>query len=150
MTVESARYWTEWTARVGSLVVGRTLFDFTNGWGGRHPLGVPVVVVTHTPPQDWPFKAFAPFHFVTGGIEAAVDLAGDLAEGREVNVAAGTIAGQALDSGLLDEISIDLVPVVFGTGRRYFEGVDGPVSLGDPTINIPGRRVTHLRFPVAP
>jgi dihydrofolate reductase len=149
MTAESARYWSESTSGVGALVVGRTLFDFTNGWNGRHPLNVPVVVVTHTPPTDWPFTATAPFHFVTEGVEAAVDLAGDLAEGRDVNVAAGTIAGQALIAGLLDEIAIDLVPILFGQGRRYFEGIAGPVSLGDPTIHVPGRRVTHLRFPVA-
>jgi len=149
MTAESARYWSESTSRVGALVVGRTLFDFTNGWGGRHPLDVPVVVVTHRSPTDWPFTTAAPFHFVTDGVEAAVDRARELAVGRDVNVTAGTMTGQALIAGLLDEIAVDLVPVVFGQGRRYFEGVAGPVRLGDPTMLIRGRSVTHLRFPAA-
>ena len=66
-----------------------------------------------------------------------------------VAVAAGTIARQCLELGLLDEVAIDLVPVVMGTGKPYF-GEMGitDVMLGDPTTCIQGDRVTHLVFPV--
>ena len=64
-------------------------------------------------------------------------------------MAAGTVAGQALSAGLIDEVAIDLVPIVMGAGHRYFADVDpADVKLGDPTVVIPAQRVTHLRFPV--
>src|SRR5215210_281627 len=69
----SAEYWQEWVGGVGALVCGRTLFDFTGGWGGRHTIDVPVVVVTHQIPTDWvQAHPEAPFHFVTDGVEAAL------------------------------------------------------------------------------
>ena len=74
----------------------------------------------------------------------------DLADGRDVAVSAGTIATQCLAAGLLDEVAIDLVPVVFGGGRPYFGELAGSVEhlLADPTTVIHGKRVTHLVFPV--
>ena len=51
LTRESADYWTEWIGELGCLVVGRTLFDITDGWTGEHPLGVPFVVLTHEAPD---------------------------------------------------------------------------------------------------
>jgi dihydrofolate reductase len=147
----SAGYWKRWTSSLGALVCGRTLFDFTGGWGGRHTLDVPVVVVTHEVPTDWVDAHLdAPFSFVTDGVEAAVDKAQALAGDRTVAVAAGTIAGQCLELGLLDEVAIDLVPVVLGGGRRFFGGdVDlEDHALGDPVECIQGLRVTHLVFPV--
>lgn len=149
LTRESADYWGEWTSRLGCLVVGRTLFDITDGWGGQHPLGVPFVVLTHDPPTDWAHAHTGNAHFVTEGIDAAIALAGQIAGEGTVGVAAGTVAGQALAAGLVDEVAIDLVPIVMGSGHRYFEDIDpATVRLGDPTVIIPARRVTHLRFPV--
>lgn len=150
LTPPSADYWKGWTASLGALVVGRRLFDVTDGWGGVHPLDVPVVVLTHEPPTDWHYPGSENFFFVTAGIEAAVARAREIAGDRVVGVAAGTIAGQCLAAGLLDEVAIDLVPVVLGSGRRYFgDFADGATpKLGDPTTNIPGHRVTHLIFPV--
>ena len=149
LTRESADYWNEWTAELGCLVVGRTLFDITDGWTGEHPLGVPFVVVTHEAPTDWAHAHTDNAHFVTEGIEAAVARAREIAGSGTVGVAAGTIAGQALAAGLIDEVAIDLVPIVMGGGHRYFEDVDpAAVKLGDPTVVIPTTRVTHLRFPV--
>jgi dihydrofolate reductase len=127
---------------LGVLVVGRKLYDQTNGWNGRHPLGVRVVVLTHDPlPDDeW-------FTFVSDGIEAAIAKARELAGGKDVGLAGGTIASQALEAGLLDEIWFDLVPVVFGAGTPFFANVasralEGPISV------VEGRRVTHLRYSV--
>lgn len=149
LTRQSADYWRAWTAQLGCLVVGRTLFDITDGWEGQHPLGVPFVVLTHDPPSEWAHAHTGNAHFVTGGIESAIARAKEIAGERTVAVAAGTIAGQALAAGLLDEVAIDLVPIVMGSGHRYFADVEpDAVRLGDPTLVIPATRVTHLRFPV--
>lgn len=149
LTPTSADYWRSWVGELGCLVVGRLLFDITDGWGGQHPLGVPFVVLTHEAPEDWAHAHTGNAHFVTGGIEAAVALAQELAGDRTVGIAAGTVAGQALAAGLVDEVAVDLVPVVLGSGHRYFADVDpAAVRLGDPTTVIPSTRVTHLVFPV--
>jgi dihydrofolate reductase len=146
----SAEYWRTWVDGLGALVCGRTLFDFTGGWGGQHTMGVPVVVVTHHIPTEWvETHPEAPFHFATDGVEAAVAKAQEIAGGRTVAVTAGTIAGQCLELGLLDAVAIDLVPVVMGQGRPFFGELsldDAP--LGDPTVTVQGDRVTHLVFPV--
>ena len=150
MTPQTAAWWRQWMASVGAIVVGRTLFDVADGWGGRHTMDAPVVVVTHEVPTDW-VRAHpdAPFTFVTDGVAAAIDAAKRLAGDAVVAVAAGTIARQCLELGLLDEVAVDLVPVVMGRGRPYF-GEMGitDVMLGDPTTCIRGERVTHLVFPV--
>jgi hypothetical protein len=82
--------------------------------------------------------------------EVAVARAQELAGDGVVTVAGGTIARQCLDLGLLDEVAVDLVPVVMGEGNRPFFGTlsSQDVLLGDPTVCIPGERVTHLVFPV--
>jgi dihydrofolate reductase len=149
LSPQSAEYWKQRVSDPGAMVCGRTLFDFTNGWGGRHTVDAPVVVVTHQVPTDWvDAHPDAPFHFITDGVEAAVLKAQELAGDRIVAVTAGTIAGQALELGLLDEIAIDLVPVVMGKGRPFFGTLTlQDVALGDPTVCIQGDRVTHLVFP---
>lgn len=151
LSAPSAEHWRRWVSSVGALVCGRALFDHTDGWGGRHSMDVPVVVVTHTVPTDWvDAHPDAPFTFVTNGVAAAVAHARTLAGGRNVAVTGGTIARQCLDLGLLDEVAIDLVPVVMGEGNRPFFGSLSAedVLLGNPTVCIPGDRVTHLAYPV--
>ncbi|MFV2113999.1 dihydrofolate reductase family protein [Micromonospora sp. LOL_025] len=131
----------------GALVVGRRLFDLVGGWDGRHPMGTPVVVVTHHVPDGWP-RPGAPFTFVTGGIEAAVAQARELAGDRWVGVNGGSIARQCLAAGLLDEIRVNLVPVLLGDGVPFFDHVrDAPVELSNPTV-VEGDRVTHLYYRV--
>ena len=152
LSAASADHWQRWTSSLGALVCGRTLFDVTEGWNGRHTLDVPVVVVTHHVPTDWvDAHPDAPFSFVTDGVEAAVARAQELAGDRVVYVTGGTIARQCLDLGLLDEVAIDLVPVVMGAGNRPFFGeiASADVVLGDPTVCIQGDQVTHLVFPVS-
>jgi dihydrofolate reductase len=147
----SAEYWRGWVGGLGALVCGRTLFDFIDGWGGLHTIGVPVVVVTHQVPTDWvEAHQDAPFHFVTDGVAAAVAKAQEIAGDRTVAVTAGTVARQCLELGLLDAVAVDLVPVVMGQGRPFFgELTVGDVALGDPVACIQGDRVTHLMFPLA-
>ena len=145
MSQASAEYMREALAGAGALIAGRHLFDITQGWGGTHPLGVPVVVVTHNPPADWPHTET--FTFVDG-VEEAVRVARERAGGKNVVVASAKIAQQCLDAGLLDAINVDLVPVLLGTGVRWFENLaKAPVQLGDPTV-IEGNGVTHLAYPV--
>ena len=74
----------------------------------------------------------------------AQELAGD----RVVEVAAGDVGGQALAAGLVDEVRMDVVPVVFGSGKRYFGSVDAQHLLEDPDTALQGNRVLHLRFRV--
>ena len=147
----SAAYWRQWLDGLGALVCGRTLFDFTGGWGGTHTMDLPVVVVTHQIPTDWvQAHPEAPFHFITDGVQAAVTKAKAIAEGRTVAVTAGTIARQCLELGLLTAVAVDLVPVVMGKGRPYFGELSlDDAALGDPTVCIRGDQVTHLVFPVA-
>jgi dihydrofolate reductase len=107
--------------------------------------------VTHRVPTEWiDAHPEAPFTFVTDGVATAVSNARHLAGDRVVAVAGGTIARQCLDLGLLDEIAVDLVPVVMGEGNRPFFGKLSAedVMLGNPTVCVQGDRVTHLVFPV--
>jgi dihydrofolate reductase len=151
LTPASAEHWRRWVSSVGALVCGRTLFDVAEGWQGRHTLDVPVVVVTHHIPTSWvEAHPEAPFSFVTDGVGAAIARAQELAGGQVVAVAGGTIARQCLELGLLDEVAVDLVPVVMGEGNRPFFGAltSGEVLLGNPSVCVQGDRVTHLVFPV--
>lgn len=131
---------------IGSMVIGRHLFDMTNGWEGRPPAGEHVVVVSHrSRPEGW--HPEASYHFADDVAEA-IARAKDLAGGGIVAVAAGDVGGQALALGLVDEVAMDIVPVVFGSGKRYFGSVDGQHLLEDPNLVIQGDRVLHLRYPV--
>jgi dihydrofolate reductase len=132
----------------GALVVGRHLYDLTSAWNGRHPLDVTTVVLTHHPPEDRP-QADENFVFVTEGIEAAVAKAKEIAGDRNVAVNGGQMARQALEAGLLDEIGVDLVPVLLGAGTRLF-AEDGPeaIEFEGPIRVVEGTGVTHLRYRV--
>lgn len=136
-----------WDA-IGVTVVGRRVFDLTDGWDGVPPSGVAhVVVVTHRPrPDGW--DPAAPFTFV-GGVEEAVEVAQGLAGDRVVEVAAGDVGGQVLAAGLVDEVRMDVAPVVLGSGRRFFGPVAAPHLLADPDLVVAGERVLHLRYRVA-
>ncbi len=136
-------YWDQ----IGATIASRHVFDMTDGWDGVPPGGVDHVdVVTHRPqPEGW--DAEAPFHFVDG-VEAAVAKAQELAGDRIVEVAAGDVGGQALAAGLVDEVRMDVVPVVFGSGKRYFGSVHAQHLLEDPDVAIQGNRVLHLRYRV--
>jgi dihydrofolate reductase len=148
MSAVSADHFRAIIDNTGALVVGRKLFDFTGGWGGRHPMDWPVVVVTHSVPEGWP-RQDAPFTFVTDGIERAVEQAKALAGDKVVGVNGGTIASQCLNAGLLDEIWVDLVPVLLGGGTPFFDRLKAaPVELEGPTSVVQGTDVTHLRYRV--
>ena len=143
----SADYIANDLRNVGAVVIGRRLFDLTNGWGGVPAAGDHVFVVTHEAPTNWPFPD-APFTFVTDGVVSAVEQAKVLAGDRAVSVTAGDIGGQALAAGVIDEIHMSVVPVVFGSGRKFFGSYDaGQLLLEDPRV-IQGDRVVHTLYPV--
>ena len=87
------------------------------------------------------------YHFVDD-VTAAVAKAKELAGDKMVAVAAGDVGGQALAEDLVDEVAMDVVPVVFGSGRRYFGNISGQHLLEDPDVVIQGDRVLHLRYRV--
>jgi dihydrofolate reductase len=131
----------------GCLVVGRHLYDLTNAWGGRHPMDVPVVVLTHNPPADRPVED-ENFVFVTEGIEAAVAKAREIAGDANVGLNGGTIARQALEAGLVEEVHVDLVPYLLGTGKPFFgELANARVELEQVSC-VPSVGVTHLGYRV--
>ncbi len=136
-------YWDQ----IGATIVGRHVFDLTDGWDGTPPGGVPhVVVVTHRgQPEGW--DPDAPFSFVEG-IEAAVARAQELARDRVVGVSAGDVGGQVFAAGLVDEVRMDVAPVVFGSGKRYFGSLHAQHLLDGPEEEVQGSRVLHLRYRV--
>ena len=91
-----------------------------------------------------------PFTFVDG-VEAAISAAHDYAGDRVIDVAAGEIGGQALRLGLIDQVVVNLVPAVFGSGRPFFATgpLEDPILLDNPSQIIRGDRVTHLVYDVA-
>ncbi len=137
----------EGASTVGALIAGRRQFDVAGAWGGKHPLNVPVVVVTHRVPQEW-VKPGSIFTFVTDGVESAVKKAKEIAGDKMVAVASPTIVQQCLKLGLLDEIHIDLVPILLFSGIRLFDHLDiKPVDLEiTNVVKAPG--VIHLDFRV--
>jgi dihydrofolate reductase len=144
---QSAELLREAHTKMGAFVTGRRTFDITNGWGGSPPLGVPTFVVTHMIPQDWVYEE-SPFTFVTDGVESAVEKAREVAGDKTVAVGAASIAQQCIRAGLLDEIHVDLVPVLLGNGVRLFDHLGTePIELESTSvIEAPG--VTHLTFRV--
>ena len=134
------------TSELGAVLTGRRTFDVAHGWGGNHAWG-PAFVLTHQIPSGWP-RPNSTVHFVTDGIESAVNQAKAAAAGKFVGVHGADTIQQLMNAGLLDEISIDIAAVLLGSGVRLFDHLAvTPAFLGSPTV-IPGVGVTHLRYRV--
>lgn len=147
MNAEGAEFVMEAARAIGTLVTGRREFELAHGWGGRHPLDVPIVVVTHRPAPEWVEPGW-PVTFVHDGVPSAIAHAKALAGDKTVAVASTTIVQQCLDAGLLDEIHIDLVPILLSHGIPLFANLStGPLDL-EITDVTPGTGVTHLTYRV--
>src|SRR5205809_3650024 len=134
------------TSGLGAMLTGRRTFEVAQGWGGNHAWG-PAFVLTHHVPAGWP-RPNSTVHFVTDGIESAVNQAKTAAAGGSVGVDGADTIQQLLNAGLLDEIHVDIAAVLLGSGVRLFDRLAGPpLVLGNPTV-IRGVGVTHLRYPV--
>jgi dihydrofolate reductase len=129
----------------GAVITGRRTGDFAGYWGGDHHDGVPVFVPTHRPPADHPFDRV---HFVNDGIAECVRQAKEAAGGRDVMMHGAYTAQEALKSGVLDSIELQLRPFLLGQGRRLFDGL--PAEHVDlelvRTLEAPG--TLHLRYDV--
>ena len=146
-TAEDAEYLRSLVAGTGCLVVGRHLYDLTSAWGGRHPMDVPCVVLTHNPPADRPLED-ENFVFVTEGIAADVAKAQEIAGEKNVGLNGGTVATQALEAGLVDEVHVDLVPFLMGSGTPFFGTLaSAPVELVQESV-VASVGVTHLTYSV--
>jgi dihydrofolate reductase len=143
---KSAEMLRDLTENVGVLVSGRRLFDVANGWHDNHPVGAPVVVVTHKAPAN-AAKAFPRTTFIEG-VAPAVARAREIAGDKNIIISSANIIQQALALGLVDEVCISLVPVLFGEGISYFSKQEHRhLMLEDPVV-VQGRRALHLRYKV--
>ena len=136
--------------RSGASVMGRRLFDAgEEGWPDEAPFHTPVFVVTHTERDPWERPGGTTFHFVNDGIESALDRAREAAGDRDVRIAGGGATILAyVNAGLIDEFTVALAPVVFGSGVRLFEGVDADRVALEAVRAEPTKRVTHLTYAV--
>jgi dihydrofolate reductase len=133
------------TATVGALVGGRCLYDNAHGWNGEHPLHVPFFIVTHHPPE---VMAEIKGSFVTDGVESAVRQAQAVAGDKAVAVASPDVARQCLKAGLLDEISLHIVPMLLGGGVRLFDLQSAaPIELECMQVR-DAKKVIHMTFRV--
>jgi dihydrofolate reductase len=121
------------------------MFDIAHAWGGNPPGGGPCFIVTHNPPPEW-LKPDSPFIFVTDGVETAVRQAKQAAGDKDVAISSASIAQQCLRAGLLDEINLDLAPVILGGGVRLLDHLEH-IDLEIVQV-IEGKSVTHLKYRV--
>ena len=134
--------------RTGASVMGERMFDGGElAWPEEAPFHTPVFVVTHTKRDPWERPGGTTFHFVNDGIESALLQARQAAGDRDVRIAGGAETIQEyLDSGLIDEFSITLAAVLFGTGIRLFDRVDPARLALDQARTDASSRVTHLTY----
>jgi dihydrofolate reductase len=146
VSAQSAEIIKEAFATYGAGVWGRRTFDIAKAWGG-HPPGSPAFIVTHSVPQEW-VKEGSPFIFVTDGVESAIRQARQAAGEKDVVICTPSILQQCLRAGLVDEIHVDVAPVLLGNGVRLFDSLNaGPIELESIRV-VGGPGVTHLGFRV--
>lgn len=125
-TGKDAAWLSEATARIGAVVGGRWTYEAADHWGDKNPWGLPFFIVTHRPDEEPPSGAFT---FVAG-VEEAIEQAKAAAGDKDVHVMGGAdVIRQALDAGLVDELTIIVAPVVLGGGKRLFEGFGRQLEL---------------------
>jgi dihydrofolate reductase len=136
--------------RTGASVMGKRLFDAGElAWPEEAPFHTQVFVVTHTKRDPWERPGGTTFHFVNNGIESALARAREAAGDRDVRIAGGAETIQEyLDTGLVDEFSVSLAPVLFGTGIRLFHRVDADRLAVKQVRTVASTRVTHLTYAV--
>jgi dihydrofolate reductase len=143
----------------GAFILGRNMFGPVRGpwpddswkgwWGDEPPYHCPTFVLTHYPHDPIEMKGGTTFYFVTDGIESAYAQAEQAAGGRDISIAGGaSCARQAIAAGLVDEIDLQVSPLILGSGERLFDGFEA----GKPALELvrvleaPG--VAHLRYRV--
>jgi dihydrofolate reductase len=154
---ESSRVFEEEIANIGATIMGRNMFGghpggwdakapWTGWWGKNPPFHHPVFVLTHHERAPLAMDGNTTFHFVTDGIEAALDQARRAAGGKDIALAGGArVCQQYLRAGLVDEMQIHQVPTLLGGGERLFEGVDDLHGL-ELVETVAAPDVTHFKF----
>src|SRR3954466_4479489 len=138
----------------GAYVMGRNMFgpvrgewsdDWRGWWGDEPPYHAPVFVLTHHAHDPIEMEGGTTFHFVTSGFDDALHAAKEAARGAEVDIAGGASAVRlALTSGAIDQLTLDVVPVLLGSGERLFDGV--PDITLEPAEVVHSRHATHIRY----
>jgi len=145
-------------ANIGATVMGRNMFGGHPGpcnpgkpwngwWGSNPPFHHPVFVLTHHPREPLELAGGTTFTFVTYGIEAAIEQARRAAGETDVSLAGGANAArQYLAAGLVDEMELNLVPTLVGSGERLFEGIGDDLRGLELVRTVAAPKVTHLKF----
>jgi dihydrofolate reductase len=146
----------EMTKGIGAYIMGRKMFGggdgpwdetWTGWWGEDPPYHVPVFVLTHHPREPLTMQGGTTFHFVTDGIESALEQARAAAGDGDVSIAGGaSCARQYLAAGLLDQLHLHIAPVVLGAGERLLEDVGDPKL--EPIEVVASPAVTHVKYRV--
>jgi dihydrofolate reductase len=154
---ESNRVVEESLANIGATIMGRNMFGGQPGpwdsekpwngwWGDNPPFHHPVFVLTHYPREPLELEGGTTFTFVTEGVETALAKARRAALGKDISLAGGAAAArQYLGAGVVDEMEINLVPVLLGSGERLFQGIDELHGL-ELVRTVAAPNVTHLKF----
>lgn len=142
---------------LGATIMGRNMFGPIRGpwedeswrgwWGEDPPFHHPVFVLTNHPRPTLTMEGGTTFHFVTGGIEVALERAREAADGQDVRIGGGaSTIQQFLGAGLIDELHVAVVPILLGAGERLFDGVGDAVGVLEMTEFVPSSEVVHVRF----
>jgi dihydrofolate reductase len=156
---ESTTVIEEMQQNVGAVIMGRNMFGPIRGewpdeswrgwWGEDPPYHAPVFVLTHHPREPLEMQGGTTFHFVTDGFDSAYEQAVAAAGGKDITVGGGpSTVQQAIAAGLLDELQINLVPIVLGGGERLLDGLGGAPVGFERTRVLEAPGVTHLQFRV--
>lgn len=140
---------------IGAWIMGHNMFgpirgpwqdDAWKGWWGENPpYHVPVFVLTHYPKKSLSMQGNTVFHFVTDGIESALEKARKAANGKDIRIGGGTsTVRQYLQAGHIDEMHLAFSPVFLGSGEHLFHGIDLPALGFTETQTMYGRRATHV------
>ena len=146
---------------VGATIMGRNMFGpvrgswgddaWTGWWGESPPFHHPVFVLTHYPHPSIPMQGDTTFHFVTDGIEAALERAVDAADGNDIRVGGGAATVQQyLRAGLIDDLHLAIVPILLGNGERLFDHLDGGPDGYKCVEFVSSPAVTHVRLSPTP
>lgn len=139
---------------LGAWIMGRNMFGPIRGpwpdeewkgwWGENPPYHVPVFVLTNHPREPLVMKGGTVFHFVTDGIESALEQAKKAANGKDIRIGGGaSTVRQFLTAGHIDELHLAFSPVILGSGENLFHGID-LVALGYKSETVQGERATHV------
>ena len=145
----------EWQNSPGAYVMGRNMFgpgrgewdlEWTGWWGDEPPYHVPVYVLTHHPREPLPMAGGTTFHFVTDGIDAALEQATAAAGDKTVEIAGGASTVNAyLQAGAIDELHLHISPMLLGAGERLFDGVSPELTMTPVHVQT-SPAVTHLEY----